>query len=188
MARLDSIESCPMFPAVAGAEFRHCAGFLGYAVSSDGRLWSCKGSKRHTRPWRPVKVHPTRLGYTQYKLRRDDGRLVTCKVHQLVCAAFHGPCPSGLETRHDNGVRDDNRADNLLWGTHSDNVKDAVAHGTWQRYGESNANCKLTDEQVRWIRSVHKIRPKVATQAQIAAMFGVSKNHVSKIVRGIYRG
>jgi len=44
------------------------------------------------------------------------------KVHQLVCEAFHGPCPPGMETLHldENGLN--NRAENLRWGTRKENL------------------------------------------------------------------
>lgn len=44
------------------------------------------------------------------------------KMHRLVCEAFHGPCPSGMETLHldDDGLN--NRPENLCWGTRKDNL------------------------------------------------------------------
>jgi HNH endonuclease/NUMOD4 motif len=51
-------------------------------------------------------------------------------VHRLVMEVFVGPCPDGMEVRHLNGVPGDNRVENLKYGTHTENVLDAVAHGT----------------------------------------------------------
>jgi hypothetical protein len=51
-------------------------------------------------------------------------------VHIMVLETFAGPCPPGMECRHLNGVRADCRwPENLCWGTHSDNMRDRVAHG-----------------------------------------------------------
>lgn len=58
------------------------------------------------------------------------GRGTLRTVHSLVAEVFLGPRPPGLVCRHRNGRRDDNRAENLLWGTHSENVRDSVEHGT----------------------------------------------------------
>jgi hypothetical protein len=46
------------------------------------------------------------------------------KVHRLVCEAFHGPCPPGLETLHgdENGLN--NRPENLRWGTRKENLNE----------------------------------------------------------------
>ena len=59
---------------------------------------------------------------------RVGGR--SLKVHQLVAAAFLGPCPPGMEVRHANGQKDDNRLENLSYGTHQENMQDAIAAGT----------------------------------------------------------
>jgi hypothetical protein len=59
------------------------------------------------------------------------GRGRTRTVHSLVAEAFIGPRPHGMEVRHINGVRTDPRRVNLCYGTRSENILDAVAHGTW---------------------------------------------------------
>jgi hypothetical protein len=50
-------------------------------------------------------------------------------VHQLVAHAFLGPRPDGAEVRHLDGGRFNNRADNLAYGSKSENALDAVRHG-----------------------------------------------------------
>lgn len=52
------------------------------------------------------------------------------RVHTLVMIAFVGPIPDGQEVRHRNGKYQDPRLVNLRYGTRSDNVRDAVEHGT----------------------------------------------------------
>ena len=47
----------------------------------------------------------------------------TYKVHRLVCEAFHGPAPfEGAVVMHLNEIPDDNRAENLRWGTQRENL------------------------------------------------------------------
>ncbi len=46
------------------------------------------------------------------------------KEHQLVVAEKYGSLPSKFLVRHLNGVKDDNRPENLLLGTHKDNSRD----------------------------------------------------------------
>lgn len=69
------------------------------------------------------------------------GRGIHRSIHSMVAEAFIGPCPSGQEVRHKNGKRDDPRASNLEYGTRSDNVRDAIKHGTfvsgWKVYREA---------------------------------------------------
>jgi len=52
-------------------------------------------------------------------------------VHKLVLLAFVGPAPDKHECCHNNGNPADNRLENLRWGTRSENIRDAVRHGTW---------------------------------------------------------
>lgn len=49
----------------------------------------------------------------------------------LVCAAFRGERPAHLLVRHKNDDREDDRAENLCWGTPSENSHDAVRNGSW---------------------------------------------------------
>jgi hypothetical protein len=52
-------------------------------------------------------------------------------VHRLMCEAFHGPPPSDdAVVRHLNGIRTDNRPENLRWGTPAENTADMLRHGT----------------------------------------------------------
>lgn len=102
-------------------------------------------------------------------------------VHRLVCLAFVGPQPSPEEfqVQHINGVRTDNRPENLKWGTSQDNSDDMRRHGTvCHRFGEEAPNRKLRTEQVMEIRRRRDAGEKLHT---IAADFGVSFQLVSLI-------
>lgn len=51
------------------------------------------------------------------------------------------PNPNNLpEVNHKNFVRDDNRAENLEWSTHEDNVQYSANAGNYVHYGEDNSN------------------------------------------------
>lgn len=72
-------------------------------------------------------------------------------VHRAVLEAFVGPCPDGMECRHLNGDRRDNRLGNLAWGTRQENMADNVLHNKTCK-GEKNSGARLTAEAVRCIR------------------------------------
>lgn len=59
---------------------------------------------------------------------RVEGRAYS--VHCLVLEAYLGPRPEGLVARHLDGNPGNNSWTNLVWGTQSENMLDAVAHGT----------------------------------------------------------
>lgn len=57
------------------------------------------------------------------------GKRTNRPVHQLVVLAFIGPRPEGMEVRHLNGIRSDNRLENLMYGTKKENMADRALHG-----------------------------------------------------------
>jgi hypothetical protein len=146
--------------------WQHVAGYGGrYEVSSRGRIWS-------NRTNRLLKLSKANTGYYQVRIGEDVRH-----VHRLVLEAFVGPCPYGCEACHGNGVRTDHELENLRWDTHKSNMADASKHGTTNQ-GEGCPTSKLNREQVQAIRAAN------GTQKEIAAKFGISREHVRDIRSG----
>ena len=106
-------------------------------------------------------------------------------VHQLVIEAFIGPIPYGLQVNHKSGIKRDNRLQNLETVTPRENVAHAYRLGLARRgrvYGEDSGTAKLTNEQVREIRS--RYAAGGVRQIDLANEFGVGRGAVGKIVRG----
>ena len=110
-------------------------------------------------------------------------------VHRLVCAAFHGPQPPGHQVRHLNGIRDDNRAANLRWGTIAENMRDKLAHGTAQR-GERNGQATITADLAARVVEMYKAAAKSRSGRRlrrgevkrIAETLGVSRAVIGGII------
>lgn len=67
-----------------------------------------------------------RGGYQHVTLCKDGDQWQP-KVHRLVANAFLAPDPDRDQVNHKNGIRDDNRVENLEWVTCSENHKHAYA-------------------------------------------------------------
>ena len=156
-------------------------GFSNYFITKDGKVWS-EYRRRGKGQWLIPEILHT--GHLRIMLC-DNKKRYRKRIHHLVLETYVGPCPKGMECRHLNGNPQDNRLENLKWGTKSENAKDAVLHGTsagFQKKGEQNHNAKLTEDQVRLIyASYHN---GLHTQQELADYFGVSQQHISKIILG----
>ncbi len=120
-------------------------------------------------------------GYHTVSLRRDGG-FKTHYVHRLVCEAFHGPCPEGMEASHADDVRRHNYPQNLSWQTHAENIRLRGLNGG-DTHGESNGCSKLTVACVHII--VAMCNSDRYRQRDIARMFNVKREAISKIARGV---
>ena len=60
-------------------------------------------------------------GYMQVGLYKD-GKRKMLKVHRLLATAFIPNPENKTEVDHINGIRDDNRLENLRWVTHQENM------------------------------------------------------------------
>ena len=154
--------------------YRELARFPGYRVGDDGTVWS----SRNSADWKMMAIVPERRGYQRLKLCQG-GKHVTVYVHALVLEAFEGPKPDGMEACHCNGIKSDNRLSNLRWDTRSSNNADRIRHGGGNA-GERQGGAKLTDENVRKIRSMKG----AVSQAALASQFGVCQTSISHIQRG----
>ncbi len=152
-----------------------------YEISDCGRV-------RRRRPSRllpagaPIAPIQGSVGYLVVNLSRE-GRQSSLGVHVLVCASFNGlPKPGQTVTRHLDGNKQNNRLDNLTWGTHRENARDAVQHGRIAR-GASHpkGRAKLSAGQVALIK---RLLNEGWRPAPIARMYGMTISAICHIRDG----
>ena len=157
--------------------------FPNYSISKDGRVWSKSritphGHRRKGRWLKSNRMPTGHLSICLYKNRTSHKQA----IHRLVLETYVGPCPDGMECRHLNGNPADNNLRNLKWGTHSENVLDAVKHGTHvNNRGSNQGRSKLTEIQVRIIIVAYSTGK--VTQEQISQAFGVSISTIKSILQ-----
>ena len=152
--------------------WRPVPGYEGrYEVSDQGRVRShASGS--------PVLLKPGRASngyYTVALRRREPGQPLSTSrswpVQHLVAAAFIGPRPPGALVLHRDGTRDNNRLDNLRYGTGADNAADVLRHG----------GRKWTEAQIRELKARLKAgEPPL----KLAAEYGMHHPQVYLIRKG----
>ena len=159
--------------------FKTLTDWPAYRVGEDGSIWTRYRTGRGGRlglKWRAMNPSPDKDGYRVVRLYGERGAWKQLRVSILVCAAFNGPCPAGLECRHMNGKCSDDAASNLQWGTSVENKSDMKRHGT-QPLGQRHHNATLTDAQVAAIRALKGKR----LQREVAVEFGTTQGYVSEL-------
>jgi len=153
--------------------WRQIPGYPSYDVSDRGRVRSWLSGRK--------KLMKLRVGsdsYPRVTLQNKKGEKKVERVHLLVARAFLGPARGRL-VRHKTKSKSP-ALSNLEYGSYMDNHRDKYRDGTDQR-GERNSQAELTKAHVRQIM---KLKGK-NTQQEIAEMYGISRQAVSDIHRGV---
>ena len=93
-----------------------------YQVSDLGHIWSDVTGTL-------MKTAAGSHGYPTVKFRKN-GEYATFCVHRVVADHFVEHPAGNDVVCHNDGVRTNNAATNLRWGTPSDNMQDSIRHGT----------------------------------------------------------
>lgn len=127
----------------------------------------------------PKKNH---RGYEQVFLSKERNRRLIV-VHRLVAKAFIPNPENKPEVNHINGVKADNRVENLEWCTRLENQRHARDMGLLKApIGEINGKAKLKKEQVVEIKRL--LKETILFQREIGKMFGVTNSTISNIKCG----
>jgi hypothetical protein len=148
-----------------------------YAVSSEGQIKRiARGKRTHV----GLILQPKKVSqlYESVKLFNGYGQYELKTTHEIVADAFIGPRPEGFEVNHKDFDKRNNRASNLEYMTHRENIQHAVRGGRFPQ-GEQVVGSKLTADDVRAMRA---LRTCGWSQRKLAAAFRLSQSTTCAIL------
>ncbi len=162
---------------VKGYEGIYSVSNLGNVISLS-REFTMKNGRKHIVKNKKKKSQKNYRGYERTQLTDADGNKEIVSVHRLVMFTFKPEGYfNGAEVNHKNGIKDDNRLENLEWCTKEQNETHAKETGLKLR-GNKHKISILTELSVRVIReAIHNGHRGV----DIARYFNVSSATISSI-------
>lgn len=160
-----------------------------YEVSSLGRVRSLdryvqgrNGSKCNRRG-RQLRLTSYHNGYVIVTLCKPNSKKKRGIVHRLVAEAFIPNPENKPVVNHKNGIKHDNRLENLEWCTHSENNIHALVTGLKiPAKGSKSGGSVLNEEQV--LKICDLLDNTDMTIRQISTLYEVNESAISNIHRG----
>jgi len=162
-------------------EWRNVVGYEGlYKVSNYGEVFSEKRTnKGGLMSTNSLNAYPAVVLYKKNVSR-------PFAVHRLVAQAFIPNPNNKSAVNHIDGNKQNNWVKNLEWVTPKENGEHASINGLMARpTGEKNGSAKITEADVRRIRS---LRAQGLSQKEIAEQYPISRQTVQAIISGLKWG
>jgi DNA-binding XRE family transcriptional regulator len=145
-----------------------------YQISQNGKVFSIKRNKF-------LKPFINTSEYYQIELRKG-GKRKKFYIHRLMLMTYFSDFNYKKEVNHKNGIKTDNRLDNLELVTRKENINHAIKmglitnkHNVFRR--------KLTFEVAEHIRKLYN--EKKFNQKQLAEQYKVSRTTIKEIIQNI---
>ena len=156
----------PIFPS--GLIIKDIPGYPGYKADSEGYIWGKKGFR--------LKWQYNKGGYPRVSVSPNSKQ----PIHKLVCLAFYGPKPDGLQIRHIDGNKENTRPENFVYGTSRENADDFITHGSGR--GSKNGHSKLKEIDIIEMRELY--RTEQMNQTELAKKYGVTQSCIFFALEG----
>ena len=150
-----------------------------YSISEKGDIYrhsclvifgvlSCKWIKGHF-----LKPCKNSRGYMQIKLYKD-GISAILSIHRLLANSYLKTMVGKDFVNHKNGIKNDNRLENLEWVSSSDNAIHAYRKKLWKS--------KITDQDAIDIRRLYSM--KELSTYELSKKYNLSRRYIQQIVSG----
>lgn len=152
--------------------------FPGYEVDTEGNVFSMRYGRERLLKFGTQSP----MGYLSVRLFHEGtGR--TMRVNRLVAITFIPNPDNKPYVLHSNDLPTDNKADNLRWGTHQENMTDKSSKHR-APYGEYHHNSKLSTKDIEEIRTP---KYRYGLNRELARKYNVWPSTISKIRKGEIR-
>lgn len=154
-----------------------------YLACKDGRIYSERTNKFMTPSYTTKKYHSVCI--------RHNGKTFTRSVHRLIASAFIPNPDNKQQINHINGIKTDNRVENLEWATQSENqihahktgLKDESTKRFVSKARETNSRLVIDLETGIFFDSVVEASKakNINNQTLIGYLCGFRKNKTSLV-------
>lgn len=137
-------------------------------VTKDGKVRAWHSS------WKRYVEKKTRYdkdGYLIISTRREDGSPTSARVHRLVAEAYIVNNENKPVVNHLNGIKDDNRVENLEWATISENTK----------HGYDYLGVKHAQSQIIMVYLDGKPFSSYDSVTLMSNIIGINRNFVNRV-------
>lgn len=149
--------------------------FSSILIGKDGNILSSKTN-------RPRRLWKTRHGYMQLSVGRTS-----YLAHRLVADVWVPNPERKPEINHKNGIKDDNRAENLEWVTRRENIIHAreALKVEFNKPGLDNSNARVTAKESRMIAKLYN---NGLTLSELSEVFEYAIPTISAKIRSYRMG
>jgi hypothetical protein len=149
--------------------------------------------------WKTIQSHPNYEASIDGKIRNKRNlaiieggynrrylRAFKKDIHRIIAETWMPNPYNYPQVNHINGNKHDNRVSNLEWCTAAHNVKHSFITGLNKgpKAGEDSNLSKLSDNQLKYIKSIHKPYTKDYSTRALALQYGVNESWLSNILNG----
>lgn len=157
-----------------------------YEITSNGEVISlprkkCTPTTEYMSKEKISKGYKTSKGYLVFDFRYVGGKCIP--IHRLVAEMFIPNPENKLQINHINGIKTDNRVENLEWCTNGENQKHAFVNDL-QKGNFEHPNSKLKYDDVIYIKNNYHKGVRGSGLRLLAKKFNVSVKTIQQILNG----